>query len=87
MGLGGLGELGGLIPGMKGWVGRSFLSGGRGERGFGCRFDSRVVRRLLMIPGDLVGILVAEELKPSFMAEYMLAVSHEYSYKRYKEGI
>jgi len=82
-----MGELGGLIQGMKGWVGRLFLNGGRGERGEGYRFDSHVVRRLLMIPGTLVGILVAEELKPSCMACYMLAVSHEYSYTRYKEGI
>jgi len=82
-----MGELEGLIRGMKGWVGRSFLSGGRGERGFGYRFDSRVVRRLLMIPGNLVGISVAEELKPSCMACYMLAVSHEYSCIRYKQDI
>jgi len=66
--LGVMGELGGLIRGMKGLEGRSFLGGGRGERGEGCRFGSRVVMRLLMILGSLVDIMVAEELKPSCMA-------------------
>ena len=82
-----MGELGGLIRGMKGWVGRLFLSEGRGERGFGYRFVSRIAMRLLMIPGILVGLSVSEELKPSCMAWCMLAVSHEYSCIRYKEGI
>ena len=63
-----MGGLGGLIRGMKGLEGRSFLGGGRGERREGYRFDSRVVIRLLMIQGSLVSIMVSEELKPSCMA-------------------
>jgi hypothetical protein len=82
-----MGELGGLIRGIEGLEGRSFRGGGLGERGLGYRFGFRVVRRLLMILGTLVGIEVAEELKPSCMALYMLAVAHEYSYIRYTESI
>ena len=84
-----MGEPGGLIRGMEGWAESldSIQGGGLGERGLEYRFGSRVVMRLLMIPVSLVGILVAEELKPSCMAWCMLAVSHEYSCIRYKEGI
>jgi hypothetical protein len=82
-----MGELGGWIRGMKGLEGRLSRGVGLGERGEGYRFGSRVVRRLLMILGTLVGIKVAEELKPSSLASCMLAVSHEYSYIRYTESI
>ena len=84
-----MGEPGGLIRGMEGWAESldSIQGGGLGEKGLEYRFGSRVVMRLLTIPGSLAGTLVLEELKPFCMAWSMLAVYHESIYKRYNEGI